>query len=270
MNEVVARYAPWSISKVDLAKKCPRAFRFRYVDKMPSVGGTEARVGTVVHRSLELQLQQSPLSPDAAQAQAIAEARDITSVEAEKVSTFYENVVAYVARTHKYRMNNNVIYEAQEQRWGIDENGDAIDYDSPSAFMRGAVDHVLMEERGGVLVVDHKSGKNKPIDEFGKQLDTYSILAHANIAAAKSANLHIHYVKTGTMDKYCVRTREYTRAVLVPWLRGYIEQHATALGDFTPTTNTLCGWCDYLAQCPEGTAFVAAKKLSRKRSTQTA
>ncbi len=260
---LVSAYAPWSVSKAALAQKCPKAFRFRYVDQLPSVSGTEARVGTVVHRSLELQLQGTP--PDQAETQAIGESSDLTSVEAEKVRTFYEACTSYVKRIETFKAKYPIAREFHEVRWAIGADGGPADYNDPKALMRGAVDHALMtdDRHKTVYIIDHKTGRRKHMDEFGRQLDTYAVFAVSNTETG-AVKPGIHFVKDAQLEWATLRARDYTVKVLRPWLANYLAAVANSRGDFQPKPQVLCGWCDYLPRCEEGTAFVAERELFKK------
>src|SRR5262249_58578547 len=55
--------APWSVSKVQCALRCPLEFHFRYVDRLhePEVA-PETRVGKAVHGALEAVLGRTPVA----------------------------------------------------------------------------------------------------------------------------------------------------------------------------------------------------------------
>lgn len=44
---------PWSYSKLSLYKKCPAAFKFRYIDKIKAPDNKAAARGSAVHKNLE-------------------------------------------------------------------------------------------------------------------------------------------------------------------------------------------------------------------------
>lgn len=261
--DLLAYFAPWSISKADLARKCPKAFRFRYVDKVRTESGTEAKVGTAAHRVIELLLQGAGITE--AEQQAIAEAKNLTSTEIEALYGHREASVAYADRIASYRTRYNIVFEAQELRLAVNDAGRAIGYDDPKAFFRGAIDHVLVHDRRAI-VIDHKSGKVKPIDQHWKQLDSYAVLSHANMLEhnLRDVRAAIHHLRAQHLDWHVGRDKQTTTQTLFPWLRGYLQACARGLEGFEATPNRLCPWCDYEKRCEEGQAFIAANKLKRK------
>ena len=263
-RERMLAFAPWSISKADLAYKCPRAFQLKYVTRMPGQSGTAARVGTVIHRELELRLQDT--APRDARAQAAAETPDLTSVEQEDLLQFGDAVASYVARVEALRAKSKVVFEGYEVRWGIGIDGEPRPYDGTDGVLfRGSVDHLLVLDTGWAMVVDHKSGKPKPVEDYSKQLDAYAVLTVANRDDVTHVRSGIHHLKVASLDWFPhQRTRQMAQRTLVPWLKDYLLGAATALGDYQVKPQVLCGWCDYKEHCPEGKEFFEAWELSKK------
>src|SRR5262249_37185998 len=96
------RHAPWSLSKVQCALRCPLEFHFRYVDRLhePEVA-PETRLGKALHTALEGVLLQAPLP------QALAGARKNLMDDDERarydalsgaVGRFAERIAAFRAR----------------------------------------------------------------------------------------------------------------------------------------------------------------------------
>ena len=259
---LVQEFSPWSISKVDLAKKCPKAFAFRYIDKIKTASGTEARVGTAAHRSLELQLQ--GVQAVEAEATAVCEARDLTTEELEDLYSMRQNIEDYLVRIRRFREKYNVVYEGYEEKYGITLKGEPSGYDDPETFLRGSVDHLMLQDTGRAVIIDHKSGKLKTAADYAKQLDTYSILTVANVPQALGTYSGIHFLRYSLLDWHQHAQRDHVRRTLLPWLRGYIERVAAELGDYAAIPQRLCPWCDFIDRCEEGQNHCKVNKLTRK------
>ena len=269
VNEVVRQFMPWSISKADLAKKCPRAFKYKYVDRIRTASGTEARVGTAAHRSTELQRQ--GVQAVEAEETAIREAKDLTVDELEDLASLRLNIDAYVRRIEGYKQRHgNIIFEGQEIRTAIDLKGQLTGYDSPDAFMRGSIDDSLEHETGLTLIVDHKFGKLKAAADYDPQLKTYTVLYAAARPSARELHSGIHFGRFEFLDWHKRYPADYARKVLTPWLKSYVEAAAAGLGTFEPKPQRLCPWCDYFDRCAEGQAFCKEKGYKRTKKKKPA
>ena len=264
INDIVLQFSPWSISKADLAKKCPKAFAFRYVEKLGSSSGTEARVGTAAHRSIELQRQ--GVHPVEAEETAVREAKDLTTAELEDLAALRGGIHDYIRRIQEYRTRHgDIVHEAQESRLGVDAKGNAADYNDPKTFFRGSVDDLLEHGTGKGVSIDHKSGKLKTAADYAKQLDGYNVLIVANRPSVKKISSGIHFVRHKHLDWHNTVHRDHVMRTLLPWLRHYIETCARNLGQYEATPTRLCPWCDYIDKCDEGRAFMKLHKLKPRK-----
>jgi len=261
------RFAPWSISKSDLAAKCGRAFHLRYVQKLPRTTSEASRVGTAAHRVQELLLQ--GLEPKAALAQGLAEAIDLTMKERLAVEALLPNMVSFVSRLASFKDKHGMLDEGFERNMAVSKNFTAVGDDDPSIFARGVIDYDLLTKSDYVVVIDHKSGREHPVEKYAKQLDSSAILIEAARPGIKGVHAALHYIATGNIVWHHVRPAAVIRKTLRPHLMEYLTTRANSLGNFEPRVNTLCGWCDYLQHCPEGTAAVAAKKEEKRVATNT-
>jgi len=265
-------FAPWSLSKSDLAAQCTLAFRWKYVDKIKREHESlEAKVGTAAHRVQELLLQ--GVAPMVALAQTFEEMPNLTSKEQDEVRKLLESLIAFADRVRAFRAAKGATDEYYEQQWAIDKQFKAVDYFSSEAFYRGVVDYGTMLPRNSLVIVDHKSGKEKPLDKHQKQLDSYAVLALAHMPEITAVRAGIHYMKTKKLDWHVSRSREHIQKILNGWLMHLLSSRAALLHSFTPNVSPLCNWCDYKNRCPEGMAFVEewqAKKLEKARASSKA
>lgn len=256
-------HAPWSLSKSDLAAKCTLAFRLRYIDKIRSgSSGTEAKVGVAAHRVQELLLQ--GVAPRDAIEQTLQEIQDLTSKEVETLRGLLEALIAYAKRIEDYKLRTGVVQELYEQEWAIDRNYQACAYDDPKALFRGIVDHGLLLADDAFVVVDHKSGKQREIDYYQKQLDAYAVLALAHLPQIRGVRAGIHFMKTKQLEWHTTRSRDVIENMLRPWLLHLLTSRAALLETHTANPTPLCGWCDYKDSCVAGSEFLAQREVNKK------
>lgn len=258
-------FAPWSISKSDLAAKCGRAFHLRYVQKLPRSTSEASRVGTAAHRVQELLLQ--GMEPRAALAQGLAEAVDLTAKEVLAVEAMLPRMVTFVERLARFKEKMGVIEESFERKMAITKKFQYADDDSPDVFVRGVIDYEGYTKSGYAIVIDHKSGREHPVEKYAKQLDLYAILEEAARPGIRGVHAALHYIPTGNIVWHHLRPAEVIRKTLRPHMMEYLTARANSLKNFEPRVNDLCGWCDYLAHCPEGAAAVAEKKEKKRLAT---
>lgn len=259
-------YAPWSLSKSDLAAKCPKAFKLRYIDKLPRKEGTEAKIGVTAHRALELMLQGG--ESEQALAQALEEAPLLLSKEIDAVRALYPAMCDFVARMARFKEKHGAVKEFFEESWTLDRNFQPVAWDSPEAFFRGVVDYAILTESGYLVVIDHKSGRRRPVDYYAAQLDAYALLGLAHLPDIKGVHAALHFVKTKDLDWHFLRKESEIRGMLRSALMDMLKRRADMLTEFSASPSTLCKWCDFYAGCEEGTAFVKEQELLRKKRSR--
>jgi len=223
------RFAPYSYSKINLFKKCPKAYQFKYIDGLPSMKWSHLEFGKAVHSAVEsrfLGRQENPLS----------------------ILSFEEQLLAeeMVHKAMDYTAFNDVILI--EQPIAVDEALEPVPFDDPMAFFRGKVDLLLRTAEGHYELVDMKTGyETPPVD----QLLAYSLLIHRNCELMPSTATYLMLREgqkaTWSVDPAAVDSYWGT----VQGLVSLIE--ATTV--FHPTPNDACPYCDYIHRCP------AAKSL---------
>lgn len=266
-QSMLDRFAPWSISKSDLAAKCGRAFHLRYIQKLPRTTSEASRVGTAAHRVQELLLR--GLGPKEALAQGLAEAIDLTSKEQLAVEALLPNMVKFKARLDSFKDRHGMLDEGFERDVAMSKTFTPVVGDASSAFVRGVIDYDLHTKSDYVVVIDHKSGREHPVEKYAKQLDLYAVLIDVVRPGIKGVHAALHYIATGNIVWHHPRPVATIRKTLRPHLMEYLAARANALGNFEPRVNALCGWCDYLQHCPEGMSAVAAKKEEKRVATNT-
>ena len=292
--DTVRRFIPWSHSKVQLAEKCPKAFKKKYVDRSGSKEGPEARVGTAAHAYLEHRLD--PKLHDEAVAVAIAQhkaaeelpaaiegiskmlalqkaktaVKGMTTLELETLHERNTSSEEYIKRTEAFRNKSLVRHEGYEVDLAIRMDGSPCDYEDSDALIRGSIDHLIEQVDYKALIIDHKSGKTKTLDKYMAQLNTYKVLTVQNRPHLRSAQAGVHHIQDASLIWQRADSKEQVQRVLLPWLVRRIEQAALSLDGYPAKVTALCPWCDYHLQCEEGLASCSAEEAQKKRDKSQA
>jgi DNA helicase-2/ATP-dependent DNA helicase PcrA len=231
--------SPTSLSVSGLLdyQRCPKLFYWSQVRPLPRRPSPAARLGSEVHRWIELESRgQATLIdvdelPDLSTEERLAEPGQEASLKtAFKRSRFAERVPLYVERPFLLWVDGLVV--------------------------GGRIDAVFGEPAGPWEVVDYKTGRVPSEDDpmFGFQLDLYA-LACVEIWGKRSEELTLTYFYLAE-EKEVRRPAsnpEETRARVRETLAGIVG------GRYDPTPSERCRWCDFLSFCEEGRAFVEGR-----------
>lgn len=242
------KHAPWSPSKVDKAMQCAYSFHKLYTDRVPRTSNTYARTGVAVHRAQELILEGKKAT--LAVEQAIEESTDLTHDEKELVQTFIDSMVAFSARLERFKRKHGIEKILLEEKWAITADFEPCDFKDPRAMIRGVVDLAMVTGQGYVIIIDHKSGKKKPVNKFALQLDTYIVMAHAHFPECKGVQAALHFVAHSDIKWDTPRKPAQITKVLRPWLKNHLITATNHVTERTTHTGWWCNWCEFKPQCP--------------------
>ena len=223
-----------SVSGVIDYLKCPKLFYWSSVRPLPRRPSQAARLGSEVHRWIELQgrgqgtLLELDTVPDLSPEERMAEVPDRKRLErAFQRSRFADRVPLYAERPFLLYVDGAVV--------------------------GGRIDAIFGDPDGPWEVVDYKTGRVPPEDDplLGLQLDLYA-LACVEVFGRRPEDLTLTYFYLASDE---IRSRpagdpEETRTRVKDALAGIAE------GAFEPTPGEQCRWCDFLAFCAAGRGFV--------------
>ncbi len=221
-----------SVSSMIDYLRCPKLFFWSHVRPLPRRSSVAARVGTEVHRWIELQSRgQATLLevddlPDLGTEERMGEPGKVAGLKhAFKASRFGERVPLHTERPFLLYLDGFVV--------------------------GGRIDAIYEREGGGWEVVDYKTGRVPPAgdDLSGLQLDLYA-LACADVWAVSRKDLTLTYLYLGEEAEVSREAGnvEETRARVVAALK------EMAAGGFEPRPGPQCRWCDFLPFCEPGKA----------------
>ena len=240
-------------SKVAAFKDCALAFRFSVIDGLPEPPSPPAVKGTLVHRALQLLMEEPPerrTRPVAVECLGRARVELATDPEFTQLELDAETEARFVAEAEVLVLRYFELEDPATIRpIGLELK---LEVQVGTLTLRGIIDRLERDENGGLVVTDYKSGKPPTI--FGEQsrlggVHFYAYLCE-QVYGERPARIQLLYLS------------EPVAIVAYPSeqsIRG-LQQRTTAIWqaveracereDFRPRTSPLCGWCAYQAYCP--------------------
>ena len=240
-------------SKVAAFKDCALAFRFSVIDGLPEPPSPPAVKGTLVHRALQLLLEEPPARRTPAVAvECLARARVELAADPEFMSLDLDadTEAAFVAEAEVLvRRYFELEDPARINPIGLELK---LEVQVGSLTLRGIIDRLERDDDGGRVVTDYKSGKPPTI--FGEQsrlggVHFYAYLCE-QVYGERPSRIQLLYLSEPvaivaypseqSIRGLQQRTSAIWRAV----------ERACEREDFRPRTSPLCNWCAYQEFCP--------------------
>jgi hypothetical protein len=256
----LTKFAPWSQTKLETANRCSLRFKWEYVTKAKkyAVPASAGRIGAGAHKILELMLKGENFD----RAFNIAGTDNkLTFNELESLACFKDAITEFLTRIAKWKLAHPVEQEVIELKFGIDESLKPVGFWDKTALFRGAWDLGLKLKDKTLVILDHKSGAEKSMDNYTDQLNIYAasgLVLHPDITGVDT---RIHYLQTKNIANGPLISAEKIRNEILPWLLTYIEQTTiTLLGEEAkPTKSWACSYCPFKPVCPAWTTAIASE-----------
>lgn len=257
--EHVLKAGPWSISKAGVIEKCSLQFDYKYgPNKIPEVVTYEqSRVGVAVHKALELTLG----GTDQKLAFQVAEDEgQLTTDEVDQLKSFWDQVRRFYLKTEAFKRKHGVRDVMIERKWGITtEFKPCAFFAKDKVFFRGVLDYALPTASHDLIIIDHKSGKEKDLSYYENQFRVYAIMALAQDAGLRGVQTAVNFIQTDQLrwDKYVPAAT--IRDEYFPWLvkhltdacQGLLNSPAPKKGWWCGTGKPDATWgCPYRPICP--------------------
>lgn len=272
-DERVLKHGPWSISKANLLDLCGVQFDYKYVQKKKEgQKSASSRVGVVAHALLEAELKAG--GQDLGELLEKATEKDqLTTDEHREVLVRLPAIADFGARIRRFKEANGVTQEFVEHQLAIAPDFTRTSFFDNSGLLRGVLDHAMITQDNVMIVLDHKSGKKKRIQEHSTQFYAYMLMVVANFPV-RAVQCGINYIGTDSVDWFPKENGEsgaWTREdvfKLRTWLETYLNKSARKLQliddrQVTPETGWQCDYCGYVDSCSAGAEKVAQRKLKR-------
>ena len=242
-----------SPSKVSSFTDCALAFRFSVIDRLPEPPSAAATKGTLVHAALERLhlLPPADRTPEAARvclADAADELRDDPEYAGLELGPDDE------AAFHRDAAELVDNYFRLEDPRGVRPIGLELllTAEIDGVHLRGIIDRLELDEHGGLVVTDYKTGPAPPTQHERKRLSgvhIYSLLCE-QLLGRRPSRVQLLYLRdplaivTEPSDRSTRGTRRTLGAV---W---QAVERACAREDFRPQPSRLCDYCAFQAYCP--------------------
>ena len=240
----------FSFSAVSTFKSCPRAYRYKYVDKLPEAFSTiEAHLGASVHETLEWAYTQRQAGCEPTLEMALQQYKytwnsgnfdQIKIVKEDKGKEDYfhqgcEFIAYFFQRVFPYDRSITLYLE---HKFEIPLGEDII--------YRGVIDRIAREPDGTLKVTDYKTGR------VGHPLDTLQLPSYA---------LYIFQQNIDNEIRLCFEDLREQRTTAVPYTRAQVKKvkeellkeieqiRNTKEEDFITRPSLLCLWCGYNQVC---------------------
>lgn len=237
----------YSYSKISTYEKCPRKFKFRYIDKLKVEFevSIEGFLGNSVHESLEW-LYKKVLENEIPTLKELLEF--YKKIWEENFSTGIKINNQNLAEKDYFEKGILFLTKYYQKHAPFEDNTLELEkkifVDLGDYKLIGFIDRLSFDEKNEEFIIhDYKTGKSKFYDE--KQLALYSIAIQEKYN--KKTCLVWHFLSHD--EKICVRKTEdemnKIRKELLTTIKK-IEQDEK----FLPNVSKLCDWCEFKKYCP--------------------
>lgn len=252
-NVLITQYRPWSVSKIETLKQCPKKFWFNYIKKMKldKPVNKAMLIGQVVHKVLQFALSGRNL--DASFMLALQDSH-LTSEEVDEVNNYRPAVTSFLAKYRSYLEKHGIRESIVEKQYAINSEGrPAKFFDNDNAFVRGVVDLAMfVQAQPHLIVLDHKTGKQRKMTHYDTQFDFYRLLLKAAYPAITGIVTGIHFVNDTQ-----IRT---SSLIDVPDIEPLYNKVVCFMNEVASGITTLeekktgwwCNYCDYQDGCLNG------------------
>ena len=249
------KYKPYSFSKINTYRSCPKKFKYRYIDKIKTeqVEAQHLKRGKFLHLLLEYNGDLNK----------IKHTQDFKKLNLDKIpkETIKEWHQAYLKFTEtegaKKILSKSEIYK--ELEIGLSDDLKITNYgDNP--LLRGYIDAVYKidtPEKKSLLLVDWKSG-NMPKKQNYDQLLYYSLALFDLIPQEKDGGFDEIYLVFAYIDadpgdsgKDNINIQKVHRNKLELYKNALLNDIATIENEeeFPKLESKLCEWCEYNEYC---------------------
>lgn len=246
-----------SPSKLGVWRQCPRRYRFRYIERLPTIPRPWFSFGGSVHAALKEIFNVRP------------ENRSIEMLERFLAQSWERKGYSSAEEEAEYRERAVTAlrrYAAEEPDFKTAPRPRALEFMVEAKFddvvLMGKVDRID-DSPDGLVVIDYKTGRSRPPEKArgDTAFTMYAMLVYHRFKVAPAA-LEWRYVETG--DRVVTqREPEAFDRVRAEVLAEVARIRAEA--EFPPTPGPWCALCDYLERCPEGRAAARAAEPSPHR-----
>jgi len=200
---------PWSLSQHGLYKKCPSAYNFRVVQRIPDPSGPAAARGTEIHGQLEAYLQ---------------------------TGEWHGNIRSFTRQKAEGMRGSSF---QPELKLALDKDWKVVDWKSPDAWVRCVIDAFLCAD-DRIKMGEWKTGKQ--YEDHATQRRLYLCLTMSAFPQAISAEIETIYadldyaVPDVLLREQVPEEQRRWQDIVTPMLNDTF---------FSPRPGQHCRWCNY-------------------------
>lgn len=263
-----------SFSRIDTYRRCPRQFRYAYIDRLPGRPAPALSFGTSIHGALERFYDRKlPTEPTEEELLGFLfeewESVGFGAVDRDEQVRYYRHAQDVLRRYHR-RVSGRYRLPVATEAWFELPVGD-------EAVVVGSIDRVDVDGEGRLRVVDYKTNRRaRTRDDVRSslQLALYA-LACRHLYGDLPVAVALEFVVPGVTVEATIDELDLDHATDV----ALQTARAVVAGRYDPEPSRLCDWCDFRAGCeawsgdgPEllGPAQVELDALRRRVSRDVA
>jgi putative RecB family exonuclease len=255
----------FSHSRLSTFENCPRQYRYRYIDRLPRPGvGIEAHVGSSVHKALESLYREV----SAGRIPSLEEVQRCYQEAWQSVPPKRLRIVRRGFDRGDYSSLGGHCVDAYYRRHHPFQEGTVVKLEGKVHLSLGSdgeyrlvgyIDRLARAADGAYEIHDYKASGSLPRQQ---DLDRDRQLVLYEIALRRSFPAHVpvrhiwHYLAFDRRYQRIREARDLQRVAreTVRGIRRVLEEKG-----FPARTGTLCHWCDFNEECPEGRRYLAER-----------
>ncbi len=233
-----------SYSQIETFKTCPLQYRYRYIQRIPTLPSSAQSFGDTIHRTLREFCQ------------GIKEGQNLTVKELLKILDINWSSIGYASKAHEEKMKKRAEKMLEEFFVKFDKKIVLKDLEqafmikvSPGLKIGGKIDRIDLKGKK-MEIIDYKTGKTMEQKEIDKslQMTIYALAAtDKGIYNQKAENLIFTFYFLDSGER---RSTTRTSEELVEAKKEIIQKaKEIQMSLFEPQPGMLCDFCDYKLIC---------------------
>ena len=252
-----------SPSRASDFKTCPRLYRFRHIEKLPSVPTPAQARGTAIHLALE-RLFDTPAPerhPDRLldlletaweETLEYDEYQDLFAEDPDRREQYYQASRKVAERYFQVEDPREIEPLEREKLITLLIDAGRRHHEGQKLEVRGIIDRLDPGPDGDLVITDYKTGKAPPLrfsDSSFFALKIYALMVQQNSGRTPSL---VRLVYLGNSVAYSQPVSDRQLRAIKQQLQALWQAIDRAIAtDTFPTRKTrLCGWCSYQPICP--------------------
>jgi len=170
-----------SKSKINSYLKCPREFKYRYIDEIEVPPNEYMITGTNVHEIAEIYSKIYGNNPQENPKYFLELIAKELNIDIPSIDSHINGLASFFKET--YIENNYKLFSQEEYLFDETHN------------FSGITDIILEDEKGDLVVIDYKTGSSSSFSKYRLEIGYYKMLVESNYPTKKVKNAGIFFTK---------------------------------------------------------------------------